>query len=492
MKTIYSILENSAALFPDKIALFYKDKKYAYREIKAKADVIKSFLIQNTKNQDIICLLMENCDYWLFSYFGILGAGCICNPIDLKISKENITKQIDFLNPKYFIVSKRFYDKAMRMGIDKKCNVLIIEEILSKKIDPTNRSLSNAEYSTIMFTSGTSGDQKAIKIENDIVYNSTNNIIEYLEIRYDDVYYAILPFSHSFGLGNVHVTFKQGGSVIISDNSINLKKNLNEISRYKATFFCATPFTLKLIVDNFMDRFIMAGESLRIICTNTGPMDVDITKKIINNLKKTLFYTYYGLTEASRSTFHCFNLYPDKLESVGKASPNVHIDLIDDNRKEVLKGGIGEICISGNNVVSGYYKNPELNKKVFRNKRIHTGDIGKFDDDGFLYVLGRIDDIVTVAGERVSLSEVDRVIQELDFIDDVGCIDAKIGSNTEIHANIVLKEGIKEDITEEVIEYCKKHLELFKVPKKIIFVNSIPRTGSGKLKRGEFRKNTAK
>ena len=82
--------------------------------------------------------------------------------------------------------------------------------------------------------------------------------------------------------------------------------------------------------------------------------------------------------------------------------------------------------------------------------------------------------------------------ESFDFIDDVGCIDAKIGSNTEIHANIVLKEGIKEDITEEVIEYCKKHLELFKVPKKIIFVNSIPRTGSGKLKRGEFRKNTAK
>ena len=499
MKTIYSILEKTSKLFPDKFALQFKDRRYTYQQIKEKSDLVKSCLIENTDLQDSICLMMENSDNWLFTYFGILGAGCICNPLDLKASEENIFKQVDFLKPKLVIVSQRFYHKALRIGLDKISNILIIEDILkvtslkegSLEKQDQERDLTDAKYSTVMFTSGTTGSQKAIRVENEVVYQATNNIVEYLKIRYCDIYYAILPFSHSFGLGNVHVTFKQGGTVIIADNTINLKKVLQEISNYRASFFCATPYTLKLITNNFLTDFIKAGDSLRIICTNTGPMDPEVTKTIITNLKKTLFFTYYGLTEASRSTFHCFNLYPEKLGSVGKPAPNVKINILDDQDAPVNQGEVGEILIKGNHVVSGYYGDEELNKKIFTDGWMRTGDMGKLDVDGFLYVLGRFDDLITLAGERVSLSEIDKVIQQLNFVADVGCIDIGTDPDKKILAQVVLGEEVPAQIDPEteILAHCRKSLEIFKVPKKIRIVDSVPRTDSGKLKRKELRPN---
>ena len=124
---------------------------------------------------------------------------------------------------------------------------------------------------------------------------------------------SILPFSHSFGLGNVHVSFLVGGSVIIQRNSINIKKILEDIIRYKATFFAAVPSTLRIIVDNYIDLFRECGNSLKIIVSNTNAMPVEVSRKIIDNLPKTNFCYYYGLTEASRSSFINFNKNPERL-----------------------------------------------------------------------------------------------------------------------------------------------------------------------------------
>ena len=490
LKNPYSLFEKSYNNFPDKLAVIYKDRKFTYRELSILVNNTKSFFIKSTEVQDIICLYLENSDYWLAAYFGILGAGCICCPFDHRISSENMIKKIKFTKPKYLVTSEKYLEKVKREGIDKLTTIIVVDDLIKEGYIGT-RGLENAKYSTILFTSGTTDNQKAIRLPSEVVYDATTNIMDYLKIRYDDIYYAILPFSHSFGIGNVHTIFKAGGSVVIADNTINLKKILDEIVEFKATFLAATPLTLKTMVDFFFKELIFAGENLRVICTNTGPMNPIISQKIIDNLKKTYFYTYYGLTEASRSTFYSFNLYPEKIESVGKQSPNVQVKVLDSHHNEVMPLEIGEIFVTGNNVISEYWNDEDKTKKVFINGGMLTGDIGYYDNDGFLYILGRKDDLVNIGGEKFSLVEIDKIIKELDFIEDAATIIKEDAAEGHIVAFVVLKQGWgkEQNLPRErmITEHCKRKMENYKIPREIIFVDVLPKTESGKLRRKEIR-----
>ncbi|MBT4540744.1 acyl--CoA ligase [Candidatus Woesearchaeota archaeon] len=515
MSTMFSIVENSSRKYPNKTALVYKENKYTYSELMKKIDVVRSFFINNTSNQDKVFLLMENSDSWVISYFGIMGAGCICAPLGVRTSDSNILFQLKFAQPKYIVISSKFKDKCERLELDKIAKVIVYDEIIDNhdKIDNSNENIRNNEssvhkreveltedsYNSLIYTSGTKGIQKAILLKHKIVYNSTKNIIDYLKIRHDDIYYQILPLSHSFGLGNVHTTLYMGGTVIIADNTINLKKIINEMVENKVTFFAAVPLTLKLMVENFFEDFKRLDEHLRTICTNTGPMPTDITHRIITETKNIQFYTYYGLTEASRSSFMYFNLYPDKLKSVGKPTPNVNIKLLNHNGEIITKANeVGEICIIGNHTVKGYWNNEEATNKSFKQGWLHTGDMGYFDNEGFLFVTGRDDDIVNMGGEKVSLQEIDNVISKCALVKDVMCLEQKdYEREFVINAHVVLDDDklnnnqeeklSEEEIKRIILEHCKQSLDNFKIPNKILYCETLPRTDSGKTKRAFFR-----
>ncbi len=495
MPTVYSILEKSAKEFPEKAALAYNGKSYSYAELNQAVEKVKGFFLDNTEKQDIVALYMENCDAWVISYFGILGAGCICNPLGLRASDKNLQCQMEFAKPKFVLASSKFVDKCKRLGLDKEAKLISFEEVLAHegkgKREP---GLDEECFNSLMYTSGTKGMQKAIRLRHRTVYNATCNIVEYLKPKADTVYYQILPLTHSFGLGNVHVTFMVGGKVVIAGNTINYRKILNEIVEHKANFFAAVPLTISMIVENFLDEFKKADEWLRILCTNTGPMPIHITKKLLGETKNVQFYTYYGLTEASRSSFMHFNAEPGKLGSVGKPSPNARIKLVDEKGQEIEGlDAIGQVAISGNHVVEEYWRNGEATKKAFREGWLFTGDMAYFDKEGFLYIIGRDDDIVNIAGEKVSLQEIDNAIEQLPFVGDCACLEEK-DERTEyrIKAFVVLnkeKAQDEEEARKKIVEHCRECLDNFKVPESIVFVEEIPKTDSGKTRRGVFRRD---
>lgn len=497
MGTMYSIVEKSCARFPERTALVYKDRSYTYSELWKEIQKIKSFFSENCNHQDIVSLYMENSDMWLFSYFGIMGAGCICNPIGLRTSDENVHYQLKFAQPKYLVISAKFKAKCERLELDKYVKVITFSDIVDKIPKKASEvKLADDDYVSLMYTSGTKGLQKAIRLRHGTVFNATKNIIEYLKVRSDEISYQILPLTHSFGLGNVHTTWYMGGKVVVADNTINYKKILREMVEHKVSFFAAVPITIKLIVENYFEEFKQADKYLRILCTNTGPMATEITHKIITECENVQFFTYYGLTEASRSSFMHYNLFSDKLESVGKPTPNVQIKLIDLDGKTVNENGkLGEIFLTGNHVVEEYWKNKEATDKAFKEGWLATGDIGYFDEEGLLFVIGRDDDIVNISGEKVSLQTVDNVIIKLNSVEDVMCLEAPNPTQEfEIHAHVVLNKEANDStdqdnkkIKDDIIAHCKKHLDNFQVPKEIIFCDEIPRTDSGKARRGYFR-----
>ena len=202
--------------------------------------------------------------------------------------------------------------------------------------------------------------------------------------------------------------------------------------------------------------------------------------EIISLFPKANFYTYYGLTEASRSTFLLFNKNKNKINSVGKPAPGIEIKILDENGKNLSTNQIGEITIKGDNVITNYWNNSKADNSI-NYGWLKTGDVGYLDSDGFLYLKSRKDDMLNVGGEKFTPEEVELVIKEIPEILDVGVIGIPNEHFGQVPiAFIVTNNKIS---SAYIIKQCNEKLERYKIPQKIIFLDNIPKTDSGKIQR---------
>jgi long-chain acyl-CoA synthetase len=309
----------------------------------------------------------------------------------------------------------------------------------------------------ILFSAGTTSSPKAVQLSHNNVESTVNRVNTYLEITENDLDIISLPLSHSFGLGCLNCIIKSGGTAVLHKNTINMPKIISSIKEYDATSFASTPTTFQQIIDNHKSNFENSIDSIRYLLTNSSPMPNELTNTLLDILENKKLYTYYGLTEASRSTFHLYKKHDDKINSVGKPLPGVTIKIIS-NSTECKPLEHGEILIQGNHVSPGYWKN-FLNEQKFENNWLHTGDIGYFDNDGYLFLVGRKDDMINVGGEKVFPKEIEDVLRQIEEIDDVavkGIPDKLLGQV--VKAFIVTKDEIKLK-DGEISSFCKGKLE---------------------------------
>jgi long-chain acyl-CoA synthetase len=273
--------------------------------------------------------------------------------------------------------------------------------------------------------------------------------------------------------------------VIIQKNFINLNELLEKIIRERATSFSAPPAILKLLVDNYPDKLRECGKYLRYIVSNTSFMPKETSLPLMDLLPKTRIYMYYGLTEASRSSFNLYNENREKVESVGRPAPNVKIRIADGEMQESPANEIGEIMISGRHVVDGYWKNPGETEKSIVNGWLRTGDMGYFDPDGYLWIVGRKDHMINVSGQKVSPQEIENVVCKFPGVKEVAAVGCKDGIFGEAVKIFVVAEGKVE--SDDIIRFCRGRLENYKVPRSVEFVGSLPKTEAGKIKRSFLR-----
>jgi len=483
MNTINEILENSAKRNPNKPAIIFNSECFSYDELNKKAQFLSNFIQENTKKGKVISLLYDNSPFFIISYFAILKSGCIVHIIPPSISDFNLKDQIQTTNSEMVFSSFNFQQKLTRTGLINK--TIFIEK--NSEIFKSNKSNVHEnrfnKTSTIIFTSGTTSKPKGVKLTHKNVLTATKNIVKKIKIQNDDIELNSLSLSHSFGLGCLHAIFLQGATALIFKNTINMKEMLELGKQQKITGFIGVPSTFYKILDLFSDLF-SSILTIRYLLTNTAPMKKESVLEIINLLPKADFFTYYGLTEASRSTFLLFNENKTKLESVGKVAPGVKIEILDDKGKKLSNNMIGEIFIKGDHVIENYWENIEANKSISEGW-LRTGDLGYFDSEGFLFLKSRKDDMLNVSGEKFTPEEVELVIKEIPEILDV----AIVGIRNEFFGQIpigfvVTKKEIK---SSNIINYCNKKLERYKIPQKIIFLDKIPKTDSGKIKRNILR-----
>ncbi len=467
---IIDYLENNSKRYPKKNAIIFENEKILYKEL---YDRVQNFSLSISElNREIISLISENSISFIIAYLGIIKSGQIVHIVPPEISEINLGNQLKSANSQLIICSDNAFDNISKYS-KIKTQILKFSEIKSpSKIDKI--SLKENQIAHLIFTSGTTSIPKGVGISHTMLEFTTKNIVDALEYTSSDIDILPLPLYHSFGLGCVYTSITVGSTIILHKNASNLQNLLNLIKKYNATTFAAIPATLtkflKLENSDLKDNF----SNIRLVITNSTAIPKNTIQSFREILKSGNLATYYGLTEASRSTFMIFQEDSSKDDSVGIPAPGVSI-MIDENSNS-------EILIKGKNVISKYWKNENADKNIV-DGWLRTGDTGFLDNENYLFLKGRKDDIINIGGEKVSPFEIEEIVKQIPEVKDV----AAFGIENEIFGQVIKLHVVKSNESDldksKILIHCIKNLEKFKIPTKIDFVEKIPKTSYGKVKR---------
>ena len=315
--------------------------------------------------------------------------------------------------------------------------------------------------------------------------SAARSIIQYINNKEDDRILVVLPLSFDYGLYQVIMTFMFGGTIVL-EKSFNFPMDILKILQSeKITGFPIVPTILAMLLKlKSLSGYNL--DSLRYI-TNTGAaLPVEHIKKFRELFPDVKFFSMFGLTECKRISYLHPDLIDQKPGSVGKAMPNCETFIVDEQGSPVKPGVVGELIVRGSNVMRGYWNAEELTNRVYRpwgsqgEKVLFTGDLFYEDEDGFLYFVGRKDDMIKTKGERVSPKEIENILCSLDGISEA----AVIGIPDEILGQAVKAFIVKKDDAalskNDILLFCSKNMESFMMPKEIEFLESLPKSPNGK------------
>ena len=470
---IIDFLENNVKKFPKKNAIIFEDESISYEELYVKVNNFASSL-SKSKFQEVISLISENSISFIISYLGIIKSGKIVHIASPEISEINLLNQINSANSSSIICSERVFEKISKyLKINKPIVKFSELGMISNK---TEYKFKKNKIAHLIYTSGTTSEPKGVGITHSMIEFTTNNIVNILGYSDIDVDVLPLPLYHSFGLGCFLTSMVVGSTLILHKDASNLDNLLESIKKFNATTFAVIPATLTKLLK--LDHTILYNyfNNIRLVITNSTAIPNNTVKIFKEILKNGNLATYYGLTEASRSTFMIFDKDSIRYNSVGKSAPGVNIKIDNDNNLE------GEILIQGNNVISEYWNNEDANKNLI-DGWLKTGDIGYLDKESFLFLKGRKDELINIGGEKIIPLEIEQVVKQLSDVEDV----AAFGIENEIFGQVIKLQVVKSKKSDldksKILIHCMKNLEKFKIPNKIDFVDNIPKTSYGKVKR---------
>jgi long-chain acyl-CoA synthetase len=503
------ILKN-AELYQNKEALRDDQGALTYGELSQKISQLAGVLRESNPNSlGRILLIINNSIHFVISHFAAILSGGISVPCEPNISHGNLKLICKDCQPEILIIQagqlKRLARSLPETGIKKVIvldgdaepppglEIIPQDRIKDGPLEFAGTGMKPQEPAVILYTTGSTGRPKGVVLNHTTILTTIGHISKYLEYSESAREVVALPLSHSFGLGQLYCNLLKGGSVRIISGLNNPAKLLNSLESFQATGFPGTPLTFSLILEKFrLERmFAQKGRSLRFIVVDSAPLPPSLAKKIMALLPQVDLYVYYGLTEASRSTFIRLNGQAEnRMISVGKPLPGVQIKIVDENGESLPRGQTGEVVITGTNLAEGYWNNPALTKEAFINGWFRSKDLGTLDDEGYLTLSGRMDDVVNIGGFKVNPHEVEQIIKSYPEVDDaavLGFVLGSTGGEPVLIASLVAsgREGM--DML-SLKRFCQKRLENYKVPAKFVLVSSIPRSTTGKTLRKEMEK----
>ncbi len=499
---VETFLTASAARFSDKTALVAGTTRLSYAQLDEMSDRFAAGLkAQGVGSNDRVLVFLDNCWEAAVVIFATLKAGATFSPINASTKADKLAFIAANCDARAVITQPRLAGvvaEAKALGAAFPINVLTdpsdalpeaadFDALLQTEVThPLNAGI-DVDLAMLIYTSGSTGRPKGVMMTHRNVEAAATSITTYLENTPDDIILNVLPLAFDYGLYQLLMAIKVGATLVL-EKSFAFPQAIFSIMRAeKVTGFPLVP-TMAAMILNMKDMAPGSFPHLRYISNTAAALPPAHIARLRELLPGTTIFSMYGLTECKRCTYLPPAHLDEKSGSVGIAIPNTEAFVVDDDGKRVAPGEVGQLVIRGPHVMQGYWANPEATAKALRpgpnpwEKVLYTGDLFYADADGFLYFVGRTDDIIKTRGEKVAPKEVEAVLSACPGVVEavvVGRADPVLGQS--IHAIVVSSNA---ELTErEVIRHCARSLEEFMVPKSVEFRDSLPKTDTGKVSR---------
>jgi long-chain acyl-CoA synthetase len=487
-------LEESAFYFPNRPAIIEGERQTSYLEFNQESNRVATALISlGVRMGDHVALCAPNSSRWLAFYFGVLKTGATALTLPGTLTQNELTRLLDDARPKIlFTVDEKLNDLGDRKDRPYLGKVISpggdipYDRLLEKGASAFNAIDTHREHiAAVLYTGGTTGIPKGVMLTHQNIKASAHNVSHFERSGEEDRALCFLPPNHVFAQIHIMNSMVYAGGSIVIQPSFDLDRVLDAIKRYQITKFYGVPtiYYRLLQIDGIKEKL----GSINYCFSAAASMPAEIVKEWKSRTDLNI-HESYGMTEtASMVTYNHYIRHV--IGSVG-TTVNIAEAQIRDPQGNVLgPREEGEICIRGPNVMKGYLNNPEETQAVFWGDWLRSGDVGIFDEDGYLYIIDRIKDMIITGGENVYPREIEEILYtrpEVGECSVIGLPDKEYGER--VTACIVPKQKDLPVDPMELKAFLKARLTSFKVPKDFIILDELPKGSTGKTLKRELKK----
>jgi amino acid adenylation domain-containing protein len=510
---LQDFLIDSARRLPTKAALICQKQRVSYRELEETSNALAHALLERgVKRGDRVIVFGDNTIETVISFWAVLKANAvvsIVNPLTktdklaylLNDCRANVLITDGHLTPIFAEAARKSphlqaliisgaLDRERLAGLP---NVSSWQDALKNgaRGSAPPRENIDIDLAAIIYTSGSTGDPKGVMLTHRNMLTAATSISTYLENTEDDVILGVLPLAFDYGLYQMIMAFRMGARLVLERSFAYPTRVLQTVVEEGVTGFPGVP-TIFAILAEMKELKNFDFSKIRYASNTAAALPVKHILMLKEIFPKAKIFSMYGLTECKR----CSYLPPADLDrkptSVGIAIPNTELWIVDENDQRVGPNQVGQLVIRGATVMKGYWEKPESTAKKLKpgplpgEQVLYTGDYCRLDEDGYLYFVGRMDDIIKSRGEKVAPKEVESVLMNIHGVKEaavIGVPDDLLGQA--VKAFVVLEQGVSWT-EKDILRECLQRLENFMVPKFVEFIDSLPKTTTGKIKKTDL------
>ena len=501
MENIIEILAATTGKYPDKVAAICEDEECTYREL---SERVRRFSAELRERFDVgpddrVAILMPNCLEFIVVYLGIVRTGAVALPVNIRLKAPEIEFILKDAGVRMLVAHSQTWvkgkealaglpdvEKVVSVGFTDDGSVGYDDLMTGNAPDFDVPRMSGSDVAAIIYTSGTTGLPKGAMLTHDnLIFNSYSCVAGF-GFRHEEVHLVVVPLFHVTGLNTILITSLRIGSTLVISAKTGPADIIRLIEKHRVNTFFGVPTTYVMFVAS--KRIAEADlSSARIFVYSGAPMPPDTIRKLRELFPNLALVNLYGLTETtSVTTVLPSEEAENRIESVGKAVPDLELQVIDDEGQALPPGQVGELCVRGRSVLKGYFNRPEATQEAFLGEWFRTGDYAALDEEGYVFLKGRKKEMIIVAGENVYPVEVENAICSNEKVLEAAAVgvDHPVMGQV-VKAAVAPKPGCTLSPA-EVKRHCTERLASFKVPHVVEILDRLPRNPSGKVVKREL------